>query len=220
MKKKKKKIKVRKHKRRLKSGNATIVKRHYRKLNRDFNVKIKTSSKEHRFIGKKCKVKNQPFYEKLGIGNVNELIECESYHLKKLKESPEIISKRNKRYSNRPIPITICSFRKANVDKALPAELYTCTRLKGFDNWVDDYIILSRKYGLMFNDEEYEQYEDYEMLDDVSLLKLLKKQKEDYPNLDLYFYHPRPLLSEKWFQLMEDAGFKIKTFQKLEEFLW
>lgn len=72
---KRRRIKVKKHKRRLKSGNATIVKKHYRKLNRDFNVKIRTASKEHLFTGKNCKVKNQPFYEKLGIGDVNELID-------------------------------------------------------------------------------------------------------------------------------------------------
>lgn len=133
--------------------------------------------------------------------------------------SEHIIEKRNKTFTGL-IPITVCSYNKKDMDRAKPAELYTCKRIKAFRSQFGNknYIILSKKYGLMFSDQEYDQYEDKEQLPDIDLLYLLKKQNELYPNLNLAYYDPRPLTLEKFYRMLKRAGFTIYQFRSLSDF--
>jgi hypothetical protein len=133
--------------------------------------------------------------------------------------SEHIIQKRNRTFTGL-IPITVCSYNKTDVDRAKPADLYTCKRIKGFRYKFGNknYIILSKKYGLMFSDQEYDQYEDKEQLPDIDLLYLLKKQNELYPSLELAYYDPRPLTLEKFYHMLKRAGFTIYQFRTLSDF--
>jgi hypothetical protein len=131
----------------------------------------------------------------------------------------DIIRKRVETFTGL-IPITICSFRKRNTEKAKPAELYTCKRIKAFREQFKDqnHIILSKKYGLMFSDQEYTQYEDKEQLADRDLIYLLRKQNELYPDLKLAYYNPRPLTGTKWVNILRNAGFAVIQFKTLSNY--
>jgi hypothetical protein len=133
--------------------------------------------------------------------------------------SEHIIQKRNRTFTGL-IPITVCSYNKASVDRAKPADLYTCKRIKAFRSQFGDknYIILSKKYGLMFSDQKYGQYEDKEQLPDIDLLYLLKKQNELYSDLKLAYYDPRPLTLEKFYHMLKRAGFTILQFKTLTNY--
>ena len=117
------------------------------------------------------------------------------------------------------LPITICGFKKTKSKIGYPCNLYNSKRIKGFTNkYGGNYIILSRKYGLMFSERKYRNYEDSEMVSDEELLKILKKQSEMFPELKLFNYNPRPLTGTKWFEILKKAGFNVKEYRKLEEF--
>jgi hypothetical protein len=133
--------------------------------------------------------------------------------------SEHIIERRNKTFTGL-IPITVCSYNKTDVDRAKPVDLYTCKRIKAFRSQFGNknYIILSKKYGLMFSDQEYDQYEDKEQLLDIDLLYLLKKQNELYPSLELAYYDPRPLTLEKFYHMLKRAGFIILQFKTLKNY--
>lgn len=133
--------------------------------------------------------------------------------------SKKIVKERNETFTGL-IPITICSYKKADVDQAKPVELYTCKRIKAFRNRfkTQNYIILSKKYGLMFSDQTYEQYEDKEQLCDMDLLELLKRQNRLYPTLTLAFYNQRPLTGKKWYNMLKKAGFIIIQFKTLKNY--
>jgi len=117
------------------------------------------------------------------------------------------------------LPITICSSKKTKVKRGYPYRLYNSKRIKSFtEKYGGFYIILSRTHGLMFSDIKYNQYSDLEMLPDRQLLEVLKKQANQYPELYLYFYNPRPLTGDKWFILLEKARFNVKEFRCLKDF--
>lgn len=133
--------------------------------------------------------------------------------------SVKVVKERNEAFTGL-IPIAICSYKKADVDRAKPAELYTCKRIKAFRGRfkTQNYIILSKKYGLMFSDQEYKQYRDNEQLPEIDLLFLLKKQNEIYPNLNLAYYNQRPLTGTKWYNMLKKAGFTIVQFTTLKSY--
>jgi hypothetical protein len=123
-----------------------------------------------------------------------------------------------RKYYNKSIPISICSFKKVEIKHDYPANLYSCNRLIGFRRRFPDHIVLSRKNGLMFSIFQYFQYSNDEELTDEQLIEKLRQQRELFPWLELHYYNPRPLTGTKWIRILEEAGFKVKEFRKLDDF--
>ena len=119
------------------------------------------------------------------------------------------------------IPIRICSPLKTDVKHGYLNELYSNHMLQAFFKAfkTHGYPVLSRKHGICFSWQQYDNYNDSEEHPDSMLIALLKSQAmlPEYNKYRYCYWNHQPLTNEKWIKMLRDAGFAVVGFRTLAD---
>lgn len=119
------------------------------------------------------------------------------------------------------LPIRVCSPHKTDKKRGFPCELYNEHMLKAFFTAFHDvkYALLSRKYGICFSWEQYDNYNDCDEKPDEEILTILTSQARDpiFNQYQYLYWNHRPLTHSKWVAMLRQAGFKVMEFRRIVE---
>lgn len=113
------------------------------------------------------------------------------------------------------LPIRICSPHKTGVARGELHDLYNEHMLVAFFKRFDEiedrpYAVLSRKHGICFSGEQYDNYHDREEKNDDELRAILARQFTEFGDkYQFVYWNHRPITHDKWVTMLRQAGFHV-----------